>query len=100
MSGFFSLLHFSIKVGTWKSEAVRPREKQIGAVMGLAARFAVSRDLHIIIEIRELEMVALSQSLSSSPACAGRDSEKQHLIHRVLISSPYCLLTTKQRLSS
>lgn len=55
---------FSLK----PSNGVKQREKQIGAVMRLAARFAGSRDLHIIMEIRELVMVALSQSLSSSPA--------------------------------
>lgn len=68
--------------------------------MRLAALFAVTTDLHIIMEIRELMMVALSQSLSSSPAWADRHSERQQLIHRVLISSSYCLLTTKQGLSS
>lgn len=68
--------------------------------MRLAARFAVSRGLHVIMEIRELLKVAFSQSLSSSRARAGRHSERQQLTHRVLISSSYCLLTTKQRLSS
>lgn len=90
MSSFF-FCHFSMKV----------RQRKIDRCgHEIAARFAVSRGLRVIMEIRELLKVALSQSLSSSPARAGRHSKRQQLTRRVLISSSYCLLTTKQRLSS